>query len=1109
MHRFYLLFLSCMLLIFTLDASAATAPGPPSSPSAVAVSPTQINLFWAAPSNDGQSSITGYKIEYKVGSGTYSVLTPSTPNTSYQHTGLSTGQTYYYRISAINSVGTGSASSEVSATPTSSSTASVPSAPRDLSAAAASPTSVNLFWLPPSNNGGYPITGYKIEYRIGSGTYSVLVANTGSESTTYSHTGLTTNQVYVYKVSAITQFGTGLASSEAQAQPRSTSTVSPPSAPSSLSATAISPTQVHLSWTAPTSNGGAPITGYKIEYKVGSGTYTVLVSSTGSTSTSYTHGSLQTETSYSYKVSAINSAGASSTSNEASATPTSTSSAGVPSAPLSLNAAASSPTQINLTWSPPSNNGGYPITGYKIEYKVGSGTYTVLEQNAQGTTYSHTGVTSSQSYTYRVSAINSLGTGSPSNESTATPATANTVPSEPRNLAALPASSTQINLSWAAPSNNGGSQILGYRIEFQRNSGPYEVLVSNTQSTSTSFTHTGLASGSTYNYRVSAINSSGVGAASEASAKAQDTLAPTLVATDVSPTSIMLSWVPPSQTYKQSITGYQIQQKVAPDTYVTIQEQVTSTSYTITGLTTGNTYTYVIFAHYTLGSSPLSNEASATPTSTSTPPSSQPAANPPSAPTGLSATPISPTQVNLSWSAPSDTGSSPITGYRIDVKRGTGSFETLTSNTQNSTTKYSHTNLTTGTAYAYKVYAITSAGTGPSSAEASATPTSTSAPPQQATPPSPPSLSAVLVSPTQVNLSWLPPTNTGGSPITGYKIEYKIGTGSFFSLNNNVSGTTYSHTGILPNTYSYRVYAVNSAGSSIPSNQVTVDAAPEQPPAEQPPVEQPPPEQPPAEQPPAEPEKPKVASFVDPNRDPMHYVDRYNNEPDYKAWFDRNFPGQTIYEAVGLQDPNKKKIITTHIPGFPDPEKDPQYYIDRYNNEPDYKAWFDRNFPGKTIHQVLEVPESKPPEKLQCGPGTKLEGNTCVLDKKENGGGCLIATAAYGSELAPQVQMLREVRDNTLYKTTSGTAFLTAFNQFYYSFSPTVADWERNNPVFKEAVKIAITPMLHTLSILDYADVTSESAILGYGIGILLMNAGMYVGIPLSAFVIARRMHAN
>jgi hypothetical protein len=241
----------------------------------------------------------------------------------------------------------------------------------------------------------------------------------------------------------------------------------------------------------------------------------------------------------------------------------------------------------------------------------------------------------------------------------------------------------------------------------------------------------------------------------------------------------------------------------------------------------------------------------------------------------------------------------------------------------------------------------------------------------------------------------------------------------------------------------------------------------------------------------------------------MHYVDRYNNEPDYKAWFDRNFPGQTIYEAVGLQDPNKKKIITTHIPGFPDPEKDPQYYIDRYNNEPDYKAWFDRNFPGKTIHQVLEVPESKPPEKLQCGPGTKLEGNTCVLDKKENGGGCLIATAAYGSELAPQVQMLREVRDNTLYKTTSGTAFLTAFNQFYYSFSPTVADWERNNPVFKEAVKIAITPMLHTLSILDYADVTSESAILGYGIGILLMNAGMYVGIPLSAFVIARRMHAN
>ncbi|HII03259.1 MAG TPA: hypothetical protein HA350_00555, partial [Candidatus Nitrosotenuis sp.] len=81
--------------------------------------------------------------------------------------------------------------------------------------------------------------------------------------------------------------------------------------------------------------------------------------------------------------------------------------------------------------------------------------------------------------------------------------------------------------------------------------------------------------------------------------------------------------------------------------------------------------------------------------------------------------------------------------------------------------------------------------------------------------------------------------------------------------------------------------------------------------------------------------------------------------------------------------------------------------------------------------------------------------------------GCLIATAALGTELAPQVQMLREIRDNVLFKTNSGTAFMTGFDQFYYTFSPTIADWERQNPLLKETVRVAITPMLSTLSIMQ------------------------------------------
>ena len=114
----------------------------------------------------------------------------------------------------------------------------------------------------------------------------------------------------------------------------------------------------------------------------------------------------------------------------------------------------------------------------------------------------------------------------------------------------------------------------------------------------------------------------------------------------------------------------------------------------------------------------------------------------------------------------------------------------------------------------------------------------------------------------------------------------------------------------------------------------------------------------------------------------------------------------------------------------------------------------------------------------------------------ENGGGCLIATATYGSEMALEVQQLRELRDNTLLQTESGTNFMNTFNDVYYSFSPTIADMERENPIFKEMVKLAITPMISSLSILNYVDMDSESKVFGYGISLILLNLGMYLGLP-------------
>jgi len=145
---------------------------------------------------------------------------------------------------------------------------------------------------------------------------------------------------------------------------------------------------------------------------------------------------------------------------------------------------------------------------------------------------------------------------------------------------------------------------------------------------------------------------------------------------------------------------------------------------------------------------------------------------------------------------------------------------------------------------------------------------------------------------------------------------------------------------------------------------------------------------------------------------------------------------------------------------------------------------------GSTHEQILEV----------------LINGDCVSSASTvPGGGCLIATATYGSELAPQVQQLRELRDDKLLQTNSGLAFMELFNQFYYSFSPVIADLERENPVFKEAVKLTITPLLTSLSLLNYVELDSEESVLGYGISLILLNVGMYVGIPAIVIVGIRK----
>lgn len=125
------------------------------------------------------------------------------------------------------------------------------------------------------------------------------------------------------------------------------------------------------------------------------------------------------------------------------------------------------------------------------------------------------------------------------------------------------------------------------------------------------------------------------------------------------------------------------------------------------------------------------------------------------------------------------------------------------------------------------------------------------------------------------------------------------------------------------------------------------------------------------------------------------------------------------------------------------------------------------------------------------------------------GGGCLIATAAYGTEMAHEIQMLREIRDTTLMNTALGSAFMTEFNNVYYTFSPTVADWERQSPELRSVVRALITPMMTTLSIMSLADTESDTLPVLLGALVIALNMGIYIAAPTASMWYLKRRHAS
>ena len=364
-----------------------------------------VNLSWDAPGYTGESALTGYNIYRSNRAGTQGALIKSVGPaiTTYTDTGLINGTTYYYEVTAVNTVGESAVSNQASATP-----ATTPGAPTGLNAAAGN-AQVGLSWTAPASTGGSAITGYNIYRSTTLGTQGPLLTSVGPTTTTYTDTGLTNGTTYYYEVTAVNAVGESAVSNQASATP-----VTVPGAPTGLTA-APGDAQVGLSWTAPASNGGSAITGYNIYRSTTSGTQGALLASVGPTITTYTDTGLTNGTTYYYEVTAVNTVGESTASNQVEVEP------GVPGPPTRLTAIRGSG-KVSLSWTAPSPNGTSPITGYNVYRSTTSGTQGALVASVgPTTTYIDTGLTGGTKYYYEVTAVNSVGEGPASNQASATP----------------------------------------------------------------------------------------------------------------------------------------------------------------------------------------------------------------------------------------------------------------------------------------------------------------------------------------------------------------------------------------------------------------------------------------------------------------------------------------------------------------------------------------------------------------------------------------------------------------------------------------------------------------------------------------------------------------
>ena len=480
-----------------------TAPSPPTNVTATSNSDGSVTVNWTDPQANNGSAITGYGVAPNPAcSGcTYSSLVGANV-TSTRVSGLTRGTWYTFSVTATNGLGTSSpstASNSVIAP-------DVPSAPSNPSATTNPNGSVTVSWTDPSGNGS-PITGYSI-IPIPSCPGCTYTSLSGPALTSGTVSGLTRGASYTFTVTATNGVGTGPASAPSNA----VTTPNLPGAPTGVTATVANGTSASVSWTAPSSNGGSPITGYVVTPYLGAtpqAPQTFVSTATTETATSLTNGAA-----YTFTVAAINGVGTGAQS--AASNPVTPATA--PGAPTTVSATTNPNGSVTVTWVAPASNGS-PITGYSIIPipSCPGCTYTSLSGPAV-TSGTVSGLTPGASYTFTVTATNGVGTGTASAPSNAV--TAPNVPGAPTIGTATQGASGSHNASvkFTAPGSNG-SAITSYTVtatDTTKGSRGGQT-ASGLGNPVSPITVSGLTAGDHYTFKVTATNGVGTGAPSASS----------------------------------------------------------------------------------------------------------------------------------------------------------------------------------------------------------------------------------------------------------------------------------------------------------------------------------------------------------------------------------------------------------------------------------------------------------------------------------------------------------------------------------------------------------------------------------------------------------------